>query len=71
MLKLSSFRLADHFGGKLHMGFIQIREKRNVLKVIFHFQRLVIYKNIEKKWAHTLGFPADMMAIFLDCFGDI
>ncbi|KAL5253917.1 hypothetical protein ACHWQZ_G013620 [Mnemiopsis leidyi] len=24
--------LADHFGGKLHMGFIQIREKRNVLK---------------------------------------
>jgi len=25
-------RLADHFGGKLHMGFIQIREKRNVLK---------------------------------------
>ncbi|XP_063681060.1 putative RNA-binding protein Luc7-like 1 isoform X6 [Bolinopsis microptera] len=25
-------RLADHFGGKLHMGFIQIREKRNVLE---------------------------------------
>ncbi|XP_063681055.1 putative RNA-binding protein Luc7-like 1 isoform X3 [Bolinopsis microptera] len=24
--------LADHFGGKLHMGFIQIREKRNVLE---------------------------------------
>ena len=28
-------RLADHFGGKLHMGFIQIREKRNVIQVKF------------------------------------
>lgn len=26
-------RLADHFGGKLHLGFIQIREKLDQLKV--------------------------------------
>ncbi|MBN3303867.1 K0556 protein, partial [Amia calva] len=28
-------RLADHFGGKLHLGFIQIREKLEQLKVGF------------------------------------
>lgn len=27
-------RLADHFGGKLHLGFIQIREKLEQLKVM-------------------------------------
>lgn len=26
-------RLADHFGGKLHLGFIQIREKLDQLRV--------------------------------------
>ena len=26
-------RLADHFGGKLHLGFITIREKLEQLKV--------------------------------------
>ena len=26
-------RLADHFGGKLHLGFITIREKLDLLKV--------------------------------------
>lgn len=26
-------RLADHFGGKLHLGFIEIREKLEELKV--------------------------------------
>lgn len=33
-------RLADHFGGKLHLGFIKIREKLAELEVIeniFHF----------------------------------
>lgn len=29
-------RLADHFGGKLHLGFIQIREKLDQLKVWAH-----------------------------------
>lgn len=27
-------RLADHFGGKLHLGFIKIREKLSQLQVI-------------------------------------
>jgi len=27
-------RLADHFGGKLHIGFIEIREKLDELKVL-------------------------------------
>lgn len=26
-------RLADHFGGKLHLGFIEIREKLEKLRV--------------------------------------
>jgi len=33
--------LADHFGGKLHMGFIQIREKRNILKKIVDDKNLL------------------------------
>jgi RNA-binding protein Luc7-like 2 len=28
-------RLADHFGGKLHLGFIQLREKLDELRVIY------------------------------------
>ena len=27
------FRLADHFGGKLHMGFIKIRDRLKELEV--------------------------------------
>lgn len=30
----SDRRLADHFGGKLHLGYMQIREKLAELKVI-------------------------------------
>jgi len=33
-------RLADHFGGKLHLGFIQIREKLDQLRVILCFKPL-------------------------------
>lgn len=29
-------RLADHFGGKLHIGFIEIRDKLEELKVLVH-----------------------------------
>ena len=29
-------RLADHFGGKLHMGFVTIREKMVALEVIMY-----------------------------------
>lgn len=31
---ISDRRLADHFGGKLHLGYMQIREKLADLKVI-------------------------------------
>ena len=27
------YSLADHFGGKLHMGFVQIRDKIAILEV--------------------------------------
>ena len=30
-------RLADHFGGKLHLGFIKIREKLDKLLVICYY----------------------------------
>ena len=33
-------RLADHFGGKLHLGFIKIREKLDKLLVIFYYVQL-------------------------------
>lgn len=29
----SDRRLADHFGGRLHLGYLQIREKLNELRV--------------------------------------
>ena len=29
-------RLADHFGGKLHIGFVTIREKIKFLEVYIH-----------------------------------
>lgn len=37
-------RLADHFGGKLHLGFIKIREKLSELEV-----RLINSLKIKKK----------------------
>lgn len=45
-------RLADHFGGKLHLGFIKIREKLSDLKVCIINQNVLSYiqiKNIHKK----------------------
>lgn len=38
-------RLADHFGGKLHLGFIEIREKLEKLRVRVQFE--VIKKSLE------------------------
>lgn len=36
-------RLADHFGGKLHLGFIEIREKLEELRVNTHsFFKLLV-----------------------------
>lgn len=54
-------RLADHFGGKLHLGFITIREKLSELKVIpadvlyFLFYccvsnlRLILQRTVDKR----------------------
>ena len=40
-------RLADHFGGKLHLGFIKIREKLaelqvNLKKIIFSKKKIIV-----------------------------
>lgn len=40
-------RLADHFGGKLHLGFIKIREKLAELQVAYRSPAIfVIFKCI-------------------------
>lgn len=39
-------RLADHFGGKLHLGFIEIREKLEELRVMIYF----LLKSISDNW---------------------
>lgn len=35
-------RLADHFGGKLHLGFIEIREKLEKLRVRMTWSRSML-----------------------------
>lgn len=39
----SDRRLADHFGGKLHLGYMQIREKLAEMQVKFLQFSLVYY----------------------------
>lgn len=40
-------RLADHFGGKLHIGFIEIREKLDKLRVrAAYFLILLDYRSV-------------------------
>lgn len=39
-------RLADHFGGKLHLGFIKIREKLSELEVRLIINNLKVKKKI-------------------------
>jgi hypothetical protein len=40
----SDRRLADHFGGKLHLGYMQIREKLQELQVgIFRFFVIIFF----------------------------
>lgn len=43
----SDRRLADHFGGKLHLGYMQIREKLVDLRVraYFYFPRFCFQKH--------------------------
>ena len=50
-------RLADHFGGKLHLGFIKIREKLAELQVkhneecfLLIFQRVHYLRPVRSKW---------------------
>uniref|UniRef100_A0A3Q3FNF6 LUC7-like (S. cerevisiae) n=1 Tax=Labrus bergylta TaxID=56723 RepID=A0A3Q3FNF6_9LABR len=77
-------RLADHFGGKLHLGFIQIREKLDQLKVfpyffyfflyfIFHFCFTRNTEQVRTKVRHSLNsqtlFTAQAHA-FPHVFGD-
>lgn len=42
-------RLADHFGGKLHLGFIQIREKLDQLKVGIKLPQRVLLLTANEK----------------------
>ena len=48
------FRLADHFGGKLHMGFIKIRDRLKELEVrnyfIEYFMNLLIKVFLQVRW---------------------
>lgn len=46
-------RLADHFGGKLHLGFIQIREKLDQLKVCSNM--VLIYWILDVLESHRWG----------------
>ena len=41
----SANRIAEHFGGKLHLGYIQIREKLTEIKVDLQFSSLCAYKS--------------------------
>lgn len=42
-------RLADHFGGKLHLGFIKIREKLEELKVRVEERRRNRHPNADER----------------------
>jgi hypothetical protein len=54
-------RLADHFGGKLHLGFIKIREKLSDLQVIF----FIVGKSIFYcSYALEIGGILSRVAIF-------
>ncbi|XP_014668629.1 PREDICTED: putative RNA-binding protein Luc7-like 2 [Priapulus caudatus] len=44
-------RLADHFGGKLHLGFITIREKLTEMKKLVEENQVVRQEQREQRWA--------------------
>ncbi|RZS09973.1 hypothetical protein BHM03_00041111, partial [Ensete ventricosum] len=52
---LSDRRLADHFGGKLHLGYMQIREKLAELQVTFA-NYLLVYNFIYFNWIWSTCF---------------
>jgi len=41
-------RLADHFGGKLHIGFVTIREKMKSLEACLHF--IAIFDELKRSF---------------------
>lgn len=53
-------RLADHFGGKLHLGFITIRERLDELKVNF----LLLVFSIESSDHVLIRWLAKLLALF-------
>lgn len=56
-------RLADHFGGKLHLGFIQIREKLDQLKVCLSLSdwTLCIKRNVWKEYPERFKLNWDLI----------
>lgn len=60
-------RLADHFGGKLHLGFIQIREKLDQLKVRPSLSGSNVMASILKFWSSQKGWRrTDICSIIVD-----
>lgn len=43
-------RLADHFGGKLHLGFIKIREKLADLEVRTEFSKVRVFNRYQRSF---------------------
>lgn len=62
-------RLADHFGGKLHLGFIQIREKLDDLKKrvdAINEKRALERKNRRRYWIGTFDLCLKVKMICVD-----
>lgn len=55
-------RLADHFGGKLHLGFIQIREKLDQLRV---GSWIVVSGETGVLWLSSRFFPSREPCAFI------
>ena len=63
-------RLADHFGGKLHLGFIKIREKLDELKVSMVVVLTVFFRmTIPTLFLHRQQFSCvDLCQLYLILF---
>lgn len=59
----SDRRLADHFGGKLHLGYMLIREKLAELQVIFANHLLVQF--LKFSCINTLPSFGYMMQMYI------
>ena len=45
-------RLADHFGGKLHLGFIKLRDKLAALEVCPQLQTILLFDSVDHSIFH-------------------